>query len=646
MPLTVRERLEGQVSGFVGRETERHFLHRLLADDDVVVVFVHGIGGVGKSSLLEAFSREVRALGAIVLCLDGRTIEPTVRGFLGALSEATGYELTGIEDVAARVSGLSARVIIEIDAYDGLRPLEGWLQRSLLPALGDHVGTVIAGRDVPSSSWRLAFGALFAGFAVENLPRPDAEALLRLEGVAEPEIDRINRLAYGHPLSLRLAAAALAARPTLDPDATTISAIAGELTELYLGGLDPQTRTALDAASVVRRPTLTLLAAMLPEAAPQDAFERLRGLPFVDLGTDGLMIHDTVREVVATYLRSTDPDRSRRYRIAAWRQLRDEVARAGPSEVGRYTADLLFMLENPVIRESYFPRSGRPYVIDAARPDDWPAMVRMTQAQYPGAPTADLETWWKHVPSAFQVARDVDGRAVGMCTISDPALLPRQVLGVDPVARRWRDHLRHQPVPRGQRAVAYRMERAFPDDPAQELVHAALVLHLARTWMELRPELRRHYGVSRTNQYDGPTWAGIGGFAPLGAPIVVDEAPRHPFFLDFGHASVDGWLTRVVASELRVEEDSVLDTVERQLVLDGDRIDLTKLEFEVFRYLLERPGKVVERTTMLRDIWGYDDSTGSNVIDALVTSLRRKLGPRASTIETVRGLGYRFIAPA
>ena len=73
----------------------------------------------------------------------------------------------------------------------------------------------------------------------------------------------------------------------------------------------------LDAASVVRRPTLSLLAAMLPEAAPQDAFDRLRRLPFVGLGIDGLVIHDTIREVVAANLRTADPTRSRAYRVAA-----------------------------------------------------------------------------------------------------------------------------------------------------------------------------------------------------------------------------------------------------------------------------------------------------------------------------------------
>src|SRR4029077_9358119 len=129
--------------------------------------------------------------------------------------------------------------------------------------------------------------------------------------------------------------------PDVNLETMTVKAIVEGLTELYLGVLDAKTREALDAASVVRRTTTSLLAAMLPDTAPQDAFDRLRILPFVELGDDGLVLHDTVREAIAAALRSADPDRSRRYRAAAWRQLRDEVARASNQEMWRYTADLL-----------------------------------------------------------------------------------------------------------------------------------------------------------------------------------------------------------------------------------------------------------------------------------------------------------------
>ena len=80
-------------------------------------------------------------------------------------------------------------------------------------------------------------------------------------------------------------------------------------------------------------------------------------------------------------------------------------------------------------------------------------------------------------------------------------------------------------------------------------------------------------------------------------------------------------------------------------MLDGRRVDLTKLEFDVISYLQQRQGQVVERAALLRDVWGYEYAGGSNVIEANVRSLRRKLGDRAGSIETVRGLGYRFSGP-
>ena len=66
----------------------------------------------------------------------------------------------------------------------------------------------------------------------------------------------------------------------------------------------------------------------------------------------------------------------------------------------------------------------------------------------------------------------------------------------------------------------------------------------------------------------------------------------------------------------------------------------------MLNYLYQRDGKVVERSSLLRDVWGYEYSGGSNVIESIIRSLRRKLGDRAAAIETVRGMGYRFVTVA
>jgi DNA-binding response OmpR family regulator len=99
-----------------------------------------------------------------------------------------------------------------------------------------------------------------------------------------------------------------------------------------------------------------------------------------------------------------------------------------------------------------------------------------------------------------------------------------------------------------------------------------------------------------------------------------------------------------VADELGVKDEDgrVLDVAARELVIDDHRVGLTKLEFGVMRSLCEHEGKVVTRAQLIEDVWGYDFAGESNVVDVIVRGLRVKLGKRASTLETVRGAGYRF----
>ena len=83
----------------VGREQERATLLQLLEEGGPRVAWVHGIAGIGKSTLLAAFLGQARDAGATVVRLDGRAIEPTERGFLGALSAAIGGKATVASDL-------------------------------------------------------------------------------------------------------------------------------------------------------------------------------------------------------------------------------------------------------------------------------------------------------------------------------------------------------------------------------------------------------------------------------------------------------------------------------------------------------------------------------------------------------------------
>ena len=75
----------------------------------------------------------------------------------------------------------------------------------------------------------------------------------------------------------------------------------------------------------------------------------------------------------------------------------------------------------------------------------------------------------------------------------------------------------------------------------------------------------------------------------------------------------------------------------------GQEIRLTHKEFELFRTMVERAGRVLTRDRLLERVWGYESDVETRSIDAHIRRLRLKLGPARDHIETVVGLGYRFV---
>jgi DNA-binding response OmpR family regulator len=86
-----------------------------------------------------------------------------------------------------------------------------------------------------------------------------------------------------------------------------------------------------------------------------------------------------------------------------------------------------------------------------------------------------------------------------------------------------------------------------------------------------------------------------------------------------------------------------IDFGRRTVQVDGRNLPLTLREFDVVSALIERPGEVVSRQELAARI-GSVAARGSNIVDVHVSRIREKLGARASAIETVRGIGYRFRA--
>jgi hypothetical protein len=79
------------------------------------------------------------------------------------------------------------------------------------------------------------------------------------------------------------------------------------------------------------------------------------------------------------------------------------------------------------------------------------------------------------------------------------------------------------------------------------------------------------------------------------------------------------------------------------LLVDGEPVRLTRREFELLRYLVQNKNRVVSRDRLLERVWGYDRLVETRSVDVHVGRLRGKLREAGRQIETVVGLGYRFI---
>lgn len=117
--------------------------------------------------------------------------------------------------------------------------------------------------------------------------------------------------------------------------------------------------------------------------------------------------------------------------------------------------------------------------------------------------------------------------------------------------------------------------------------------------------------------------------------------------------SVNELIARVKAVLKRTEQKGVqkkrskfgeieLDNVTKRVMIDSEKIDLTKKEYEILLLLLENPGKVFSREDILQRIWGDDVIVTDRTVDVNITRIRNKLGRYGSSLKNRTGYGYFF----
>jgi len=130
-----------------------------------------------------------------------------------------------------------------------------------------------------------------------------------------------------------------------------------------------------------------------------------------------------------------------------------------------------------------------------------------------------------------------------------------------------------------------------------------------------------------------------------GLDLGADDYIAKPF-------SVRELMARVRAVLRRVDEDAaqryddgrlVIDFGDIRVIYDGTNVKLTNKEFTLLSVLAKRPGRVITRQQLLDQVWGYSYYGDARTLDVHIRRLRQKLGGCGDCIETVVGVGYRFV---
>lgn len=533
-------------SAVVGREAERRRLSDVVDDPaGAAVVFVHGPGGIGKTSLVRA------ALGSPrTRWVEGRHVEPTPAGALAALAGAFAEPPSAALDVTSIASLAATHEVtaLVLDDYERLGIIDGWLRNELIPALPATTTAVLVGRNGPNAAWRSSPGwrSLIAEVVVGPLSEPEARTLVARRSLDPERSARALRFGRGHPLALELAAEALDRHPDLEIGGGPPPEVVEDLVEVFFDDLEPGLRAMVEAACVLRRITLPLLAAVLDRSvtAVDPAWRALRELPFATVRSDGVELNPVVQSAAAAALELRDPGGTRQLRRRAARVALAEVARAPGWPA---TADLLHLVQNPVVRNAFLPPPGQQHPVEAARPDDLATIGAITE-RFAGPDEAGLiDRWWLRHPGAFSVARGAMGEVRAFSIVVEPGRLGAELIAADPVAAAVAEDLTRRPLRQPERSLFIRQCLTAELGPAPSPELALMIIDLKRTYLELRPALRRVHSIGdRANEVSAMMQAL--GFTTVSRPS-IGEREWDLWCLELPPGSVDAWVAEHIELE-------------------------------------------------------------------------------------------------
>ncbi|MCS7476943.1 ATP-binding protein [Umezawaea endophytica] len=520
-----------RAGALVGRESERAVLDRMLTGEAnaPLVAYLHGPGGIGKSSLLRYAARQAEAAGRLVVHIDARFLDADPRR---------------IEETAAPACAAPGAVLL-IDSFEHCQPLEPWLRDTFLLRLAEGALVVLASRAAPEADWSVdpGWAGLFADLAVRPLDVTQSDALLAARGVAAERRGAIVAFAGGSPLVLSLAASVPAETLGASPLWTPTGNVLTTLVERLVGEL-PSTahRRALEVVAQAYVTRESLLRAVLGDEDTATVFPWLRQLPYIEATPEGLHPHDAVRTTLAADLRWRDPERYEDVRVGISIACLHAVRGASEDDALLRVAEWMFLFRDQSAVDDLYDWRAHPHVEDTPlRPDDVPDVLRMAEEAEGQGSAQAVAHWVRRQPQGFRVYR-YSGRSTPvafMAILRLEAPLPEDRAEDPLIAALWDFVQAVAPLGRGEhlgiRRFAVQPGRHQRPSPLMDLISRRTIAAEMRT---------RGRAVTFTVFEDAERWRRYLAEAGLIEVVTVDVGGReqHVFGRDWRRQPVEEWV--------------------------------------------------------------------------------------------------------
>jgi hypothetical protein len=401
---------------FVGRQPELQFFSALLqqASPAYHLIYIYGPGGQGKTTLLKQFADVCLENSTPFIHLDCRYIEAHPDSFKQVFQLSSPFGETEIIDA---IDAHRGPVVVMIDTYEKLKPLDDWLRMDFLPELPGNVITVITARSGLPTNWKTDPGwqSITKSFSLKELTAEESIQLLNRRSIPTEHVQRIVEYTHGNPLALSIVADMFDQRSNSHFDPLDSPDIMKTLLEQFVQEVpSPAHKAALELCSLVNVTTEQLIEEVLGAQLAHELFNWLTTLTFIEKGPAGIYPHDIARDAIASEVHWRNPDWYRHLHIKTQQYYIARLLKKSGESQRALLFGLIFLHRmNPAVKPFFeFQETGSSWM-DALKEEDKTHLIDMVE-KFEGSDSADIfEKWLGHEAAAVWVFRDAEKTPAG-----------------------------------------------------------------------------------------------------------------------------------------------------------------------------------------------------------------------------------------